>query len=571
MMLCLKRTLVLCTIAVLSPSCIAQIYKCKDANDKLIFSDKPCQFNKGAVAVANSGAATMEGSTTKTTKVSAALPTENPELAVPSPAEEVNYLPHSITLKMRDLVQKENYRDLNVQLQLYQAGATALPEDEDELFTAYTAFQDEPAEYRKILDRWVHATPEAYQPYLARAFHSFGLAWAARGEKWASETTSSQIDSMNRYFSEARKDIEAALEHGAPPLVPSYLNLGMWKTTASGDSSAPKVMKRAQNKDLTEFSNQLDHALRTSPASYYIRAQAMRSLYPRWGGSYEAMAQLAQQSQHYANINPRLKWLEGFVQGDIAFNAMNDGQYKLADELYNAALSHGDNPAVLLNRAKNSYKQGNYNDALRYLDQSISASPEVSDAYQWRCATYRKFQEFDEALADNNRALLLDPTDEDNLKQRENLATDFYNLGTQFIKSMDYTNAVKHFETAIELQPTNQLAYYSKAWVLNKVGKYDLALEDAKRSIELNPSHYDSYVLLDRILMENSDWDQIIRYWNAYIAINPNNPDAYFERFGTNLHKGNQEASIKDLKKASDLGHVKARQKYAELLSRSVN
>ena len=140
---------------------------------------------------------------------------------------------------MRRLLEQENYRALNVQLQLLQAKATATPEHEADLFTAYQAFDYRTPEKRKLLDRWVLATPDTHQPYLARAFYLYGMAWAARGGAWASETEQTQRDAMQHYYADTRRDIDAAIAHGADSVAPHFLSLGMWLSSSRGDEEAP--------------------------------------------------------------------------------------------------------------------------------------------------------------------------------------------------------------------------------------------------------------------------------------------------------------------------------------------
>ncbi len=556
-----NRILVLCLFCMVSHTGYAQIYKCRDAQGKLNFTDRPCQGSTQAAPVKQSAGVS------RSSEAEPARAQQADSREVPEKKPEQHYLPGSITLKVRSLLESGRYRDLNVQLALYHAAAVANPEDEEDLFTAYAAFDYRTTSYIKYLERWVTATPDAYQPYLARGYHSYGLAWAARGGRWSSETSASQFNTMHNYFSDARRDLAAATARGAPPLIPSYLHLGMWKTSGPGDDSVPLMMKRAQEKDDTEMMAYLNNALEESPASYEIRAQFLYSLYPRWGGSYEAMARFSKMSQEFVKQNPRIALLEGYVEADIAFNTMNNSAYLKVDTIYEKALQHGANFQVLKNRGKNSYKQEKYDESLGYFNQSISAFSEDGETYYWRCWAYRKLKKLDNALADCKRALLLDSKDEDTQKLQEYLAADFHRLAHQSLEDLDYRRAVELYGKSLDLDEKRAEVFFNRAWTLTKLGKYDAALVDVKQAIELKPSHYKSYVLLDRILMQSKDWRQIIRYWNSYMAIQPNNPDAYVERSGTYLHYGDAAASLRDLKKAGDLGHVKARERYEALVA----
>lgn len=558
------KILMLCIFLMASDASYGQIYKCKDGQGGVNFTDRPCQVSTEATVVKKpeekvSGARKAEP---------ASAHQEVPEEVAGNKFEE-QYLPGSIKLKVRHLLESGRYRDLNVQLALYHAAAVASPEDEEDLFTAYAAFDNRQTAYKKYLDRWLIASPEAYPPYLARGYYFYGLAWAARGGRWSSETSTSQFDAMQNYFSDARVDLAEATVRGAPSLIPSYLYMGMWKTSGPGDDSVPLMMRRAQDQDDSEMAAYLNDALYESPASYEIRAQFLRALYPRWGGSYEAMARFSRMSQEFVKQNPRIALLEGYVDADIAFTTMNKGAHLKADTIFKKALRHGANAQVLKNRGKNSFKQEKFDESLGYFNQSINAFSEDGETYYWRSWAYRKLKKLDNALADSQRALLLDATDEDTQKLREYLAADFHRLAHQHLEDLDYRRAVELYGKSLGLDDKRAEVFFNRAWALTKLGKYDDALVDAKQAIELKPTHYKSYVLLDRILMQSKDWRQIIRYWNSYIAIQPNNPDAYVERSGTYLHYGDAAASLRDLKKAGDLGHVKARERYEALVAKS--
>jgi len=543
------KLLALCVFFLVSHTGYAQIYQCKDAQGHVNFTDKPCDIASSAAPIKQVEAAPA-GSRAA---AAADLPTEQAAAA---------YLPRSIKLKFRSLLETGQYRDLNVQLASAHAAAVAKPEDEQELFTAYAAFDTRTDTIAKQLDRWVASTPDAYQPYLARAYHSYGLGWAARGGKWSTETSTAQFDAMNGHFADARRDIAAATERGAPALIPSYLQMGMWRTSGAGDSNAPLMMKRAQQKDNDEMLDYLTTALEVSPASYRIRDQFMQALYPRWGGNYLAMAEFSKIAQEFVKHNPRIAFLEGAVYADIAYNAMNDDAYLKADSNYAKALEFGDNPVTLMYRGINSYHQEKYEEALRYLDQSVATDAEIGKTYYQRGLVYHRLDRLDEALADYQRKVLLDALDEDAQKLRKYLALDFYQAGFQRVKSRDYHGAVELYGKSVSLDGQNADVIYRRGWALKKLGKYDAALADARQAIAVDPGHYNSYVLLDSILARSQDWSQIIRYWNAYIALQPDNPDAYYERAGTYLHYGDRAASLRDLKKAADLGHVQARERY---------
>lgn len=60
--------------------------------------------------------------------------------------------------------------------------------------------------------------------------------------------------------------------------------------------------------------------------------------------------------------------------------------------------------------------------------------------------------------------------------------------GAQACARGDFQKAVRLYEDAIELDPTNHVLYSNRSAIYCKLGKFDLALIDAVKSYELKPS-----------------------------------------------------------------------------------
>jgi tetratricopeptide (TPR) repeat protein len=104
-----------------------------------------------------------------------------------------------------------------------------------------------------------------------------------------------------------------------------------------------------------------------------------------------------------------------------------------------------------------------------------------------------------------------------------------------------------------EWEPDAELHYYRGA-VHWKLGHPDQALEDFRRVIDLDPTHFDAHRHADWLLSQQQRWDEVLDMWNAYIAHTPSSAEAYFERGGTNFHKGDVVAAQADAAQACRLG-----------------
>jgi len=121
-----------------------------------------------------------------------------------------------------------------------------------------------------------------------------------------------------------------------------------------------------------------------------------------------------------------------------------------------------------------------------------------------------------------------------------------------------YADAIAAYEA---LQPESgrdaELTYW-RGMAHWRLGDADQALRDFRRAIVLDPANYDAHRYADRIMSNQQRWDEILEMWNRYIEKNPANAAAYFERGGTNYHKGNMAAAQADVARACELGKHEA-------------
>lgn len=114
-----------------------------------------------------------------------------------------------------------------------------------------------------------------------------------------------------------------------------------------------------------------------------------------------------------------------------------------------------------------------------------------------------------------------------------------------------YDQLLREYERDAELRYWRGMAHW-------QLGHADQALQDFRRVIELEPTNFEAHRSADRILSGQQRWDEILEIWDHYIERTPTNAEAYFERGGTNYHKGNLVAAQADAAKACELGKSEA-------------
>ena len=121
-------------------------------------------------------------------------------------------------------------------------------------------------------------------------------------------------------------------------------------------------------------------------------------------------------------------------------------------------------------------------------------------------------------------------------------------------RAQKWTEAVAAFDELLLESDEDAEVHYWRGMAQWRLGHDDQALQDFRRVIELEPTNFEANRSADRILSRQQHWDEVLAIWDGYIARVPTNAEAYFERGGTNFHKGDLAAAQADAARACELG-----------------
>lgn len=521
----------------------AQMYKWVDENGQVQFSDRP---QPGHVQQAQKPAKRPTAISEAETKV------REIQAEIRAKYQAAPLYQNSIKLDVRQLLLQRNFSKLNAVLDDYLVAFQRDVSKERDLMTAYMAFEINDDALPELLNAWVKESPDAYQPYMARAHYYYRSAWNARGGKWASETKQQQFKKMNDLFTKSANDIQLVLEINDRVLPAYYLLIGMMRSSA----------------DINSMTQVFSSALDKYPDSYYLRRIYLGSVTPRWGGSYKLMQAVIDEAQKHVANNPRLTVLGGLPYGEAADTKSINNMYTEADTLYTKVLSYGEDDLAYFDRGKNNFRRENYAQALKDLNQAIALYSEDGDYYYWRSKSYAELGEYHKSLNDIERADLLKPGDDYFTKQRKWLSSKFENIGYEQEKNVNFDDAIDNYTTASSLDPDNAYLYYRRSRSLASKGDMAGAEKDLQKAMELDPDQYDFYAMMDYVLAKKHDWSHIIAYWDKYIERHPNDGRAYVERGGAYYHKGDLKEAVRNAKISADLGNPEGKEAYAKFAPR---
>lgn len=290
-----------------------------------------------------------------------------------------------------------------------------------------------------------------------------------------------------------------------------------------------------------------------------------------------------------------------------------DGVDKVIDETSALLQTSPSNAFALRARASAYYlssqlEKGKHDaeDVARLLSTASSA-----DEYEARCYAKLRLEKLDEALADCNRAIDLDPSNApawltrgalySTKKDYDHSITDFdkaielnpdyplayTNRGFAWEEKKNYRNGLKDFSRAVELDPNFAIAYnglgnhyynlkdfsravenYSSAiklapkevsYLLNRANvyyvlqDYDRAMKDCAAAIQLDATDAKAFLIRGSISLAKQNWTAAIDDYNTVIDLNPNDAQAYNNRGSAYYGKQDYEHAIVDYNRSSDL------------------
>lgn len=271
-------------------------------------------------------------------------------------------------LALRQSVDRHDWVRANADLSARRDAAHADVRREREYLLAFELFRTHDTTVAAHLDAWVAASPALSFPLVARAEYRLGRAWQARGHGYAKEVKAEGFREMERWLRLAAADahVAARLDSSDPAAFSPMLAIAQ---LVGNDSLTAEILQRG---------------LARSPASLVLRQAYMGTLRPRWGGSTEAMDQFAASAQEFLPLNPELAALRGFALADSAAVLALDDQAEAALALLAQALAFGDLAQYRLDRAELLTSAEQYERALADLNRAILLRPGDAEQLAYR-------------------------------------------------------------------------------------------------------------------------------------------------------------------------------------------
>jgi len=135
----------------------------------------------------------------------------------------------------------------------------------------------------KLINMWINQYPQSFFAQLSAGIFYINQAATARGVQFISETSEKQLTKMNEINSKAIDYVQKAMQLNPRSALPHSLMIDI--AGVEGQAVGKNV------EEWLKIANQVD------PKNLSARTQAIDYLSPRWGGSFELLDQMVQQSK----------------------------------------------------------------------------------------------------------------------------------------------------------------------------------------------------------------------------------------------------------------------------------
>ncbi len=248
------------------------------------------------------------------------------------------------------------------------------PDYESPLQKGYDLFAPGNEIAPSYFEAWINGTGSDIA-YAARGYYRMAKAGSARGTNAIRDVPQRDVNAMQQFCDEAAADFRVAVRKN-PELTPAWLGLVRLSMMAAMPFSPDDIYQEAIKHD---------------QRSFYLRLQYMKSLEPRWGGSYDAMAAFGYLCAQDANLNPRIWSILGSMFADVGSLLAQEGDHRRAVEMYSQALSYGDKLDWLQYRSNSLSMFEEYEKAMIDLEKILYYSPDHKNALTMM-TRFRKLQ-----------------------------------------------------------------------------------------------------------------------------------------------------------------------------------
>ncbi|NCR17908.1 MAG: tetratricopeptide repeat protein [Microcystis aeruginosa LL13-03] len=217
-----------------------------------------------------------------------------------------------------------------------------------------------------------------------------------------------------------------------------------------------------------------------------------------------------------ATQNKQVPWEYSSLVGDFSFNPVTVAQSSqpnstTAETYFKQGEDYRNN-----NQYDKALAAYNYDKAMADNNKAIEVNPQYSNAYNNRGNVYSDLKEYDKAMADYNKAIEINPQ----------LFQAYHNRGNVYRDLKEYDKAMADYNKALEINPKHPYAYNNRGWVYYNLKEYDKAMADYNKALEINPQYAMAYNNRGVVYSDLKEYDKAMADYKKALEIDPKHPYA---------------------------------------------
>ena len=225
-----------------------------------------------------------------------------------------------------------------------------------------------------------------------------------------------------------------------------------------------------------------------------------------------------------------------------------------------------------------------YQPVVDLMSAAIAANPQLAPPYQVRGSAYFHVGNCPAALADEEKAIQLDPEDalawayhgvievclgnearsypdyQKALSIDPSIAFVHHNLGVNYYDQHNYGKALEEYSLAVAMDPTRSQSWSGMSEALDQLGRFDECISDATKALEAYSQEWLAYSDRASCELDQGKFSEAIKDYGVYVAHNRDDSIgsydmgvAYGHRGDAYYAAGQYSLAIADYKKAVSL------------------
>lgn len=170
------------------------------------------------------------------------------------------------------------------------------------------------------------------------------------------------------------------------------------------------------------------------------------------------------------------------------------------------------NSGELINRGIDRHDHEDYDEAIKYYNQVPENDTNYLLALTEKALTYYQKKDYPKTIEMCEKVLATGSDYDQNL---------YITLGSAYDDSGDSLKAIEVYDRGIKAFPKSHLILFNKAVTLQKMGKYDDAVETYKQVLLISPYHASSHFRLGSIAEQEGDLTRAMLCYNGFLVAEP--------------------------------------------------